>query len=172
MRHSSDGCAPQYTYSDPSFTTTKRTSVYLDDEVLRLKDTIKERDTEIVKLKSEIHKLKVKSLTPESFTEYYIFIHSLLSICVQSVLQQTTTRNTNQSKDINGSFCTSDMGTQDRNCNHISNLTSKHHKISQCDGNLTIPSATKRQGVSGESTDTAGQLSRDIRIPKYDKDFR
>lgn len=64
------------------------------------------------------------------------------------------------------------MGTNDRNSNPIS-ILSKHHKISQCDGSLTIPSgATKRQGVSGESTDTAGQLSRDIRIPKYDKDFR
>lgn len=59
MRHSSDGCAPQYNYSDQSFTTTRRSLVYLDDEVLRLKDTIKERDNEIVKLRSEIHKLKV-----------------------------------------------------------------------------------------------------------------
>lgn len=61
----------------------------------------------------------------------------------------------------------------DRNCNHI--FVPKLHKISQCDQlsiPLPIPLAGKRQGVSGESTDTSGQLSRDIRIPKYDKDFR
>lgn len=35
-----------------------------------------------------------------------------------------------------------------------------------------MPAAVKKQGVSGESTDTTGQLSRDILIPKFEKDFR
>lgn len=37
---------------------------------------------------------------------------------------------------------------------------------------LAVPAAVKKQGVSGESSDSTGQLSRDILIPKYDKDFR
>lgn len=37
---------------------------------------------------------------------------------------------------------------------------------------LSAPAAVKKQGVSGESSDTTGQLSRDILIPKYEKDFR
>lgn len=37
---------------------------------------------------------------------------------------------------------------------------------------LLTTTAVKKQGVSGESSDTTGhQLSRDILIPKYDKDF-
>lgn len=36
---------------------------------------------------------------------------------------------------------------------------------------ISLPAAVKRQGVSGESTDTTGQMSRDIMIPKYEKDF-
>lgn len=32
--------------------------------------------------------------------------------------------------------------------------------------------AVKKQGVSGESSDGAAQQSRDIKIPKYEKDFR
>lgn len=37
---------------------------------------------------------------------------------------------------------------------------------------LSATAAVKKQGVSGESSDTTGQLSRDILIPKYEKDFR
>lgn len=37
---------------------------------------------------------------------------------------------------------------------------------------LSASSAVKKQGVSGESSDATGQLSRDILIPKYEKDFR
>lgn len=72
----------------------------------------------------------------------------------------------------NSETCSVVSVTNDRNCNNI--YVPKLHKLSQCDQNqLTIPTlAVKRQGVSGESTDTSGQLSRDIRIPKYDKDFR
>lgn len=37
---------------------------------------------------------------------------------------------------------------------------------------LSLPTAVKKQGVSGESTDSTGQFSRDILIPKFEKDFR
>lgn len=52
----------------------------------------------------------------------------------------------------------------------------KYQQLQQQTGNqrhVTTPAAVKKQGVSGESSDTTGQLSsRDILIPKYDKDFR
>ncbi|KAJ6645894.1 cGMP-dependent protein kinase, isozyme 1 [Pseudolycoriella hygida] len=147
----------------------------LEEEVIRLKKLLEDRDSEIDNLKREIHKLK-------------------------SVLQQTTSNNIIHHGDgdllsslhsdprMAGHLLTSTplMNNNSNNSNSNLNACTQGNQVKQSSqlehgddtgntkcSNLTVPTvAVKKQGVSGESCDATGQSSRDILIRKFEKDFR
>ncbi|XP_037040050.1 cGMP-dependent protein kinase, isozyme 1 isoform X2 [Bradysia coprophila] len=142
----------------------------LEEEVIRLKEMLADRDSEIDNLKREIHKLK-------------------------SVLQQTTSNNSIHRGDgdllsslhsdhrMAGQLLASPQLNHSNSNSNVNACTQSQQQSGRSDAgdtvnNTKIPSlsistvAVKKQGVSGESCDATGQSSRDILIRKFEKDFR
>ncbi|XP_059616810.1 cGMP-dependent protein kinase, isozyme 1 [Phlebotomus argentipes] len=128
-------------------------SQHLEDEMANLRELLKNRDNEIDKLRREVHKLK-------------------------SVLQQTTSHIRMGDGDLLSSLQTHHCmaAQQNRACcsgPEVKKLDRQDSNRGQRPRFESAPvTAIKKQGVSGESSDGAAQQSRDIKIPKYEKDFR
>uniref|UniRef100_A0A1B0GHS1 cGMP-dependent protein kinase n=2 Tax=Lutzomyia longipalpis TaxID=7200 RepID=A0A1B0GHS1_LUTLO len=128
-------------------------SQHLEDEIANLRELLKNRDNEVDKLKREVHKLK-------------------------SVLQQTTNHIRVGDGDLLSSLQSHHCMAAQQNRSCCTTALPAGQKQPPA-GNKTRPrfesaptTVVKKQGVSGESSDGAAQQSRDIKIPKYEKDFR
>ncbi|EDW03449.1 GH10498 [Drosophila grimshawi] len=153
----------------------------LNNEVITLKELLRERDSEIIKLHREIHKLK-------------------------SVLQQTTNTNNNVASTAASNPQTG-VYTHPEQCEEVSSSRQQHERqvcsscglamVSSQDGNgessplesettaenemkTELPMETrpkpllpaiKKQGVSAESSLKSNRQSYSASIPKYEKDF-
>ncbi|XP_055708893.1 cGMP-dependent protein kinase, isozyme 1 isoform X2 [Phlebotomus papatasi] len=129
-------------------------SQHLEDEIANLRELLRNRDNEIDKLKREVHKLKTTNHIRIGDGELLSSLQSHHCMAAQqnrACCSAMVHPGMEQQKKIEGQDMS--RGTRPR-------------------FESAPTTAVKKQGVSGESSDGAAQQSRDIKIPKYEKDFR
>ncbi|CRK93803.1 CLUMA_CG007330, isoform A [Clunio marinus] len=129
----------------------------LHEEILHLRETIKNRDDEISRLKREIHKLK--SVLQQQATRNLKCECNFSSLRMNGHVDKTTKKQNkfNSNDDIQKSSAPSSTAST----------------INKGSLPLQINNISKRQGVSGESCDVnVIGCSSDILIRKFEKDFK
>ncbi|XP_063703032.1 cGMP-dependent protein kinase, isozyme 1 isoform X2 [Culicoides brevitarsis] len=137
-----------------------------EDEVVQLRNIIKARDDEILKLKTEIHKLKsvlqqtsaTSPITQDAPQDLSTIQETLLEHQDISLYEPNANYEVDPTQTTTTTQADVNFGGQQKRAN--AHLTP-----------LPMP-LTKKQGVSGESCDTQRQSATDISIQKYEKDFR